>query len=95
MYIERCVIALEIVLKDLTGDFEIIVVNDGSTDRTAAILECLQRSRPYLVIAHHQRNAGLGRTLRTRVRPLPQGVAFYSDADLPFDFAEYSRARCA
>ena len=91
-YIERCVITLEIVLKDLTGDFEIIVVNDGSTDRTAAILECLQRSRPYLVIAHHQRNAGLGRTLRTGFARCRKEITFYSDADLPFDFAELTRA---
>lgn len=91
-YIEKCVTALETVLKDITDDFEIIVVNDGSEDRPAAILECLQRSRPYLVVAHHERNAGLGRTLRFGFARCRKEIAFYSDADLPFDFAELSRA---
>lgn len=91
-YIERCVTALETVLKDVTEDFEIIVVNDGSEDRTAAILESLQRSRPYLVVAHHERNEGLGRTLRSGFARCRKEIAFYSDADLPFDFAELSRA---
>lgn len=91
-YIEKCVTALETVLKDITDDFEIIVVDDGSEDRTAAILECLQRSRPYLVVAHHDRNAGLGRTLRSGFARCRKEIAFYSDADLPFDFAELGRA---
>lgn len=91
-YIERCVIALETVLKDLTDEFEIIVVNDGSEDQTAAVLEGLQRHRPYLVVVHHERNVGLGRTLRSGFARCGKEVAFYSDADLPFDFAELGRA---
>src|SRR5205823_790953 len=64
-YIEKCVASLEAVLKDTVCDFEIIVVNDGSRDKTAAVLESLQRSRPYLVAVHHERNQGLGRALRS------------------------------
>lgn len=91
-YIERCVTALEAVLKDVAPEFEIIVVNDGSEDGTAAILETLQRHRPYLFVVHHERNAGLGRTLRSGFTRCGKDVAFYSDADLPFDFAELGRA---
>ncbi|MBZ5557111.1 MAG: glycosyltransferase family 2 protein [Acidobacteriia bacterium] len=90
--IEACVRALETVLKDLCETFEIIVVNDGSTDRTAAILEALKQSRAYLVVVHHERNHGLGQTLRSGFNRCRNEVTFYSDADLPFDFFELGRA---
>lgn len=90
--IEACVTALETVLNDISDDFEIIVVNDGSADRTAAILESLQPSRPHLVLVHHARNHGLGQTLRSGFSRCRKEVTFYSDADLPFDFFELRRA---
>jgi glycosyltransferase involved in cell wall biosynthesis len=90
--IEACVIALETVLKDLSDEFEIIVVNDGSSDQTASILESLKRSRPHLVVVHHARNHGLGQTLRSGFSRCRNEVTFYSDADLPFDFFELGRA---
>lgn len=62
-YVERCITALESVLIDIAADFEIIVVNDGSQDPTAAILESLTRSHHNLVVVHHEKNQGLGRTL--------------------------------
>ena len=90
--IEACVTALETVLKDISNQFEIIVVNDGSTDRTAAILEDLKRPRPHLMVVHHERNQGLGQTLRSGFSRCRNAVTFYSDADLPFDFFELGRA---
>jgi glycosyltransferase involved in cell wall biosynthesis len=91
-YIEQCITTLEVVLREITADFEVIVVNDGSQDRTAAILEELGRSRPYLVVIHHDRNRGLGAGLRSGFSRSRKRLTFYSDADLPFDFAEMVRA---
>jgi len=90
--IEACVTTLESVLSDVSSTFEIVVVNDGSGDRTAEILESLKQSRPYLVVVHHDRNCGLGQTLRSGFDRCRNEVTFYSDADLPFDFAELHRA---
>lgn len=90
--IQKCVTALEEALKQAADDFEVIVVDDGSSDRTAAILECLQQSRPYLVVVRHDRNRGLGRTLRSGFARCRHALTFYSDADLPFDFDELGRA---
>lgn len=90
--IEACVTALEDVLREISEDFEIIVVNDGSRDRTAEIVESLKQSRPYLGVVHHERNRGLGRTLRSGFDRCRNEVTFYSDADLPFDFFELRRA---
>jgi glycosyltransferase involved in cell wall biosynthesis len=91
-YIEQCITTLETVLREITADFEVIVVNDGSQDRTAAILEELGRSRPHLVAIHHDRNRGLGAGLRSGFSRARKRLTFYSDADLPFDFAELVRA---
>jgi glycosyltransferase involved in cell wall biosynthesis len=90
--IAECISRLETVLREVTADFEIIVVNDGSRDRTAAILEELGRSRPHLVTVHHDRNRGLGAGLRSGFARCSKSVTFYSDADLPFDFVELERA---
>ena len=91
-YVERCIAALESVLHNITADFEIIVVNDGSEDRTAAILESLTRSHHNLVVVHHEKNQGLGRTLRSGFSRCSKLMTFYTDADLPFDFFELGRA---
>jgi glycosyltransferase involved in cell wall biosynthesis len=90
--IEQCITTLETVLHDITADFEIIVVDDGSQDRTAAILDELGRSRPHLMTIHHDHNRGLGAGLRSGFAQCRKSVTFYSDADLPFDFAELVRA---
>lgn len=91
-YIEKCITTLETVLRGVTDDFEVIVVDDGSRDRTAAILEELGRARPYLVVVRHDRNRGLGAGLRSGFARARKHMTFYSDADLPFDFAELVRA---
>ncbi len=90
--IEQCITTLETVLREVTTDFEVIVVNDGSQDRTAAILDELGKSRPHLVTLHHPRNRGLGAGLRSGFARCTKSLTFYSDADLPFDFAELLRA---
>lgn len=90
--IEQCITTLETVLRSITDDFEVIVVDDGSTDRTAAILADLSRTRPFLVTVHHPKNRGLGAGLRSGFARASRALTFYSDADLPFDFAELIRA---
>jgi len=44
--IERAVHFAEAVLTDLSSDYEILIVNDASTDRSAEIAEALARSNP-------------------------------------------------
>lgn len=47
--------------------FSVIVVNDGSSDRTEHILEEMGRDLP-LIVQHHEQNQGLGATLRDGLR---------------------------
>jgi glycosyltransferase involved in cell wall biosynthesis len=80
-------VALEI-LPGLTNDYEVIVVNDGSTDATAAVLECLSRSRAHVRIIHHERNLGYGAALQTGFRNAKKDLVFYTDGDGQYDVSE-------
>jgi glycosyltransferase involved in cell wall biosynthesis len=72
----------------LTPDFEVIVVNDGSKDRTAAILDELARLYPELRVVQHERNRGYGGALRSGFGAARKELIFYTDGDAQYDAAE-------
>src|SRR4029078_10904359 len=51
--------------RKLTPDHEVIVVNDGSADATAEILDELARTYPEVRVVHHEQNRGYGGALRS------------------------------
>ena len=90
--IERAVHFAEAVLTDMTKDYEIIIVNDASTDRSPEIADALARSNPCVKVFHHERNLKLGGTLRTGFSKATKELVFYCDSDLPVDLLELKRA---
>ena len=90
--IERAVHFAEGVLTDMTDDFEIIIVNDASTDRSPEIADALARLNPCVKVFHHERNLKLGGTLRTGFSKATKELVFYCDSDLPVDLLELKRA---
>jgi glycosyltransferase involved in cell wall biosynthesis len=90
--IERAVDFAETVLTDMASDYEILIVNDASTDRSAEIAEALVRSRPCVKVFHHERNLKLGGALRTGFSKATKELVFYCDSDLPVDLTELNRA---
>jgi len=70
--------------------FEIIVVNDGSRDETAASLERWQERDPRIRGIHHPSNLGYGAALRSGLQCARGELIFFSDADLQFDLGELS-----
>jgi glycosyltransferase involved in cell wall biosynthesis len=73
------------VARRLTPDFEIVVVNDGSQDYTASLLDELARLVPELRVLHHPVNLGYGAALRSGFKAATKDLLFYTDGDAQFD----------
>ncbi|HVF29261.1 MAG TPA: glycosyltransferase family 2 protein [Pyrinomonadaceae bacterium] len=76
------------VLPRLTDDFEVLVVNDGSTDATPTVLDELERARPHVRVIHHGSNQGYGAALRTGFAHARKDLIFYTDGDGQYDARE-------
>lgn len=69
-------------------DYEVVVVNDGSADRTAEILERLRVENQHIRPIHHPKNLGYADALRTGFTSAKLPLVFYTDSDLQFDVKE-------
>jgi glycosyltransferase involved in cell wall biosynthesis len=74
--------------RTLTPNHEVIVVNDGSADGTADILDELAGLYPQVRVVHHERNRGYGGALRTGFATATRELVFYTDGDAQYDPAE-------
>ena len=81
------------VLPTLADDYEVIVVDDGSTDSTPAVLDELARSEPRLRVVRHETNRGYGGALRTGVASATKELIFYTDGDGQYDVRELALLR--
>ena len=71
--------------------FEIVLVDDGSQDRSAEVLAALRRREPRVRVVTHASNRGYGAALRSGLREARGDLVFFSDADLQFDLAELGK----
>jgi glycosyltransferase involved in cell wall biosynthesis len=81
------------VLPTLADDFEVIVVDDGSTDGTAAVLDELARADGRVRVVHHESNRGYGGALRTGFACATKELVFYTDGDGQYDVRELALLR--
>jgi glycosyltransferase involved in cell wall biosynthesis len=96
-YIERTVaaakeVADELVADGAISDYEVIVVNDASTDRTGRIADELAAADRHVKVVHHPVNRKLGGSIKTGFASATGDLVLYTDADLPFDMAEVHKA---
>jgi len=75
-------------LRKVTDDFEVLVVNDGSKDETAVILNRLQSGLSFLRVIHHDRNRGYGAALISGFKNARKDLIFYTDGDGQYDVRE-------
>src|SRR3954451_1296048 len=73
---------------ELTSDYEIIIVDDGSVDATAEIADELARTYSHVRVVRHGRNRGYGGALQTGFRSATKELVFYTDGDAQYDPAE-------
>ena len=76
------------ILPEFTDDFEILVVNDGSRDRTGALLEGLAKEDHRVKPIHHPTNKGYGGALTSGFRVATGDYVMFMDADRQFDIAD-------
>jgi glycosyltransferase involved in cell wall biosynthesis len=75
-------------LSDLGRPFEILVIDDGSTDRTADIGRELEERWPEVRLIRHGRNLGSGSAILTGIRNSKHDVICFHPADGQVDFRE-------
>lgn len=64
-------------MKSLSDDYEIIIVDDGSTDNTADII----KKHPHIKLIRHENNMGYGASLKTGIKNSTGDAIFITDAD--------------
>jgi glycosyltransferase involved in cell wall biosynthesis len=89
--IASLVIAAVLTAGRLTPDFEVLVINDGSTDATGEIIDELGRLYPQVRPIHHGQNRGYGGALRTGFSSAAKDLVFYTDGDAQYDPREMAR----
>jgi glycosyltransferase involved in cell wall biosynthesis len=79
--ISLLVVRVEEQLRRLTDDYEIVVVNDGSTDESAVALHALTSTVSRLRVITHETNRGYGAALRSGFGAATKDLIFYTDGD--------------
>jgi len=89
--VERVALGALAVARRISDDYEIIIVNDGSSDRTGEIADRLARQYPEIRVVHHERNKGYGAALQSGFKSARKELVFYTDGDGQFNIEEISK----
>jgi glycosyltransferase involved in cell wall biosynthesis len=76
------------VMEKLDADFEIIIVDDGSSDDTGRIADEMAGRDGRIKVVHHTQNLGYGAALQSGFKTATKELVFYTDGDGQFDINE-------
>ncbi|MBI5003962.1 glycosyltransferase family 2 protein [Candidatus Kaiserbacteria bacterium] len=68
--------------------YEIVIIDDGSTDATPALADLLAQRHTEVRTVHHPTNQGYGAALKTGFQEARMQYVFFTDADMQFDLLE-------
>ncbi len=80
-------VARDLVTAGAIAEWELVVVDDASTDATGEICDRLAEEQARLVPVHRPVNGRLGAAVRTGLETARGRLILYTDADQPFDLA--------
>lgn len=89
--IRRMVEGLREVLPQVASRHEIVIVDDGSRDKTGVLAEDLARRHPQVRVVRHKKNRGYGAAVRSGISACRYGAVFFTDGDCQFDLSELKK----
>ena len=79
------------IVAPLVDDLEVIVVDDGSQDDTAVVMQQLSAQYPQVSMVQHPENKGYGTAVWTGLTSASNDLIFFTDADRQFDLQEIEK----
>jgi glycosyltransferase involved in cell wall biosynthesis len=83
--IDHAIDAAVEALEKYTADYEIVIVDDASTDTSPRLVAARAAQNPRIRMLRHEKNRKLGGSLKTGFAAATKDLVLYMDADLPFD----------
>lgn len=89
--VEKVVRTAVSVAWDIALKWEIIMVDDGSTDQTLEMMKKLAKENKFIKVLFHQPNRGYGAALKEGFQHAKYDFVVFTDGDGQFDFSEINR----
>jgi len=79
------------ILPKIIDEFEILIIDDGSQDKTGEIADNLSSKKKEIRVVHHSKNMGYGAALRSGFKHSTKDLVFFTDGDGQFNLEEITK----
>jgi len=89
--LEKAVTSVLAVLKEINALFEIIIVDNGSLDKTPQMADQFAKTYPQIKVIHHVSNREYGGALKSGFMNVANEIVVYTDSDNQYDFNDFKK----